>query len=270
MKLTLLVSMMTAMTVATVGLVIGTPAQSDTVYKVIGLTSNNMLVTFGKDAKKGTEVPSVRVKGIQGKLQGIDYRPANGVLYGVTDLDQIYSIDPKSGQARLVSTLTVSFNGGFQSGFDFNPVVDRLRIVGSNKQNLRTVIETGAVTVDTPLNYAATDKNAGVEPNITGAAYSNSKAGVTTTTLFGIDYDLDVLVTQNPPNAGTLNTVGPLGINFAPTGGFDIFTDAAGNNTAFAVSERTLYSIDLTTGTASKMGRMPDGVIGIAVTTSKR
>ena len=270
MKFSNVSKLFTVLTAATIfGLFYVNQLAADTVYKIIGLTPNNTLVLYGQDSRNsGTPV---RVTGIDGNLQGIDFRPANGRLYGVTDTDKIYTINPDSGAATFVSTLSTSFNGGFQSGFDFNPVVDRLRIVGSNDQNLRTNVDTGAVTVDTALAYATGDTNAGIDPNITAAAYINSRAGVTSTALYGIDYDRDVLVLQNPPNSGTLNTVGRLGINFAPIGGFDIFTNSNGENTAFAVSGSSLYNINLTTGAAMRMGSMPSGgFIGLAVTVSQR
>lgn len=275
MKLKALSSLIAAATVAATSLVSTGYIKADTAYKVIGLTTDNELVTFG--SKK-----MVRVKGVTGKLQGIDFRPATGVLYGVTDSDLVYSIDTKTGNATLVSKLTASFNGGFQSGFDFNPVVDRLRVVGSNTQNLRANVVDGVTIVDGALNYnpgtpatATTpaipaDVNVGKMPNITAAAYTNSflraATAPTTTMLFGIDYDLNVLVSQSPPNSGTLNTIGVLSNDFGPIGGFDIFTDAAGNNAGFVASGKTLYSIDLATGATTKLGTLSDTVVGLAVT----
>lgn len=230
--------------------------------RFIGLSANNTLVTINPQGLG----KRVKVKGIDGNLQAIDFRPAKGQLYGLTDTDNLYTINLRNGQATFVSKLNSSFNGGFQSGFDFNPVVDRLRTVGSNDQNFRTNVDTGEVTVDGALAYVSGDVNAGVNPNVTASAYENSVAGATATRLFGIDYDLDVLVLQNPPNDGGLQTVGKLGVNFAPTGGFDIFTDAQGNNMAFAVSGSALYSIDLSTGAATRIARVSTGFIGLAVT----
>ena len=76
---------------------------------------------------------------------------------------------------------------------------------------------------DGTLTYATGDPNAAANPNVVGSAYTNSFNGATTTTLYGIDSALDILVTQNPPNAGTLNTVGALGFNTSDAVGFDIF-----------------------------------------------
>jgi hypothetical protein len=137
---------------------------------------------------------------------------------------------------------------------------------------LRTNVDTGAVTVDQPLAYASGDPNSGKNPNITANAYTNSRAGATSTQLYAIDYDLDTLVLQDPPNEGNLKTIGSLGINFAPIGGFDIYTDANGTNTAFAVSGANLYTINLSTGAATQVNDLVRGdLIGIAATSvSKR
>ena len=271
----------TALAVATAFQLLGTEKllATEKAYTIVGLAPDNILVRFDTDSRRSNS--PISVTGLGGDdLQCIDFRPANGKLYGLTDADKIYTINLTTGAATFVSTLNISFNGGFQSGCDFNPVVDRLRVVGSNDQNFRINVDTGAVatlpgaaanTSDTPLAYAAGDANAGVDPNITGAAYTNSFAGppatTRTTVLYGIDYDLNVLVTQNPPNAGTLNTVGSLGVNFDPIGGFDIFSPSAGNNVAFAVSSANVYTINLATGAATNLGNLSrSGFIGLAVT----
>lgn len=279
MKLGNLSKLVTALTVATTFQLFSVAKLMATdAFKIIGLTPNNVLVSFGSD-----NPDRVRVTGIgNGNLQCIDFRPANGKLYGFTDTDRIYTINPNTGVATLVSTLNPdnrSFNGGFQSGCDFNPVVDRLRIVGSNNQNFRVNVDTGEIAEfapgirpDRPLAYATRDPNARFGANITAAAYDNSRTGATLTELYGIDYDLDVLVEQDPPNDGTLNTIGSLGFNFAPLAGFDISTDKAGKDNAFALSGSTLYTINLETGAAKKLGNMPSrsGYIGLAVTVRQR
>jgi Domain of unknown function (DUF4394) len=234
----------------------------------IGLTTDNTLVRFASNARV---FKAIQVKGVDGNLQGIDFRPANGLLYGVTDTDNVYIINPDNGQAKLASKLSSSFDGGFQSGFDFNPVPDRLRIVGSNDQNFRTNVDNGAVNVDKPVAYGLSDSNSGKDPNITAIAYTNSRAGATSTQLFGIDYNLDTLVLQDPPNDGNLKTIGSLGINFSPIGGFDIVTDESGKNNAFAASGNTLYMIDLSTGAAKKVGNLPSrSFIGFTIVPNNR
>lgn len=153
--------------------------------RFVGLAPNNTLVRFSLDSRKSSE--PIRVRGIDGNLIGIDFRPANGKLYGVTDTDKIYIIDPNTGAASKPVTLSASFNGGQRSGVDFNPVPDRLRLVGANDLNSRYNVDDGTlqdfdpntpgIQRDQNLAYAPGDGNAGKDPNITAAAYTNSFAG---------------------------------------------------------------------------------------------
>src|SRR5207253_2543993 len=89
----------------------------------------------------------------------------------------------------------------------------------------------------------------------------------TSTVLFGIDTIRDVLVIINPPNSGTLTTVGSLGVNTSAVSSFDI---VPGSNTAFADltvnGVAGLYSINLATGVAELVGNFTGGValLGLA------
>lgn len=231
----------------------------------VALTNNNILVRF--TASNPRESTRVTVSGVTGTLLGIDFRPANGLLYGVTSANNIYTIDPATGAATLVCTLTTSFDGALHSGVDFNPQSDRLRLVARNGQNLRIHADLGATATDGALVYAATDHNVGKKPTITAVAYTNSVSGAPATKTFDIDADLDILVLQEPPNDGVLVTVGPLGIDFGPMGGFDILTDGSGVDHAFAASGSTLYAVDLVTGAATTLGTIGDGsfnLVGLA------
>lgn len=273
MKLNKLATVFTATAVATMFnlLSVAKPAVSGTL-QLIGLNDSNTLVFF-KSNFSGIK-STVGITGVDGTLLGIDFRPADGLLYGVSNTNKIYTIDSSTGAATFVSSLSTAFNGGGTSGVDFNPVPDRLRLVGGNEQNFRINVDTGAVITDGSLAYAVGDANAGVDPNITAAAYTNSFAGpaspARTTQLFGIDSALDVLVLQNPPNNGTLRTIGSLGIDFGPTGGFDIFSPASGMNTAYAASGSNIYTIDLESGAATTVGTFRSDasgeIIGLAAT----
>lgn len=170
----------------------------------------------------------------------------------------VRSLTTTDNVATLVSTLSEPFSGGAISGFDFNPVADRLRLVGDNDQNFRINVDTGAVIVDGDLAFAAGDINAGVNPNITASAYTNSVAGATTTQLYNLDPLLNRLVLQSPPNDGTLQTLAELDINLDLVSGFDIVTSEDGENTAFVVSNATLYQIDLESGATTNLGMIGD------------
>ena len=228
--------------------------------KFVALTDDNTLISLAPDSPGETE--SIEVEGVKGVLLGIDTRPANGTVYGLDTANNIYTIDAASGEATYVSTLDTPFEGGTISGFDFNPAADRLRLVGDNDQDFRINVDTGEVTIDGDLAFAEGDFNDGVNPNVTAAAYTNSFDGTDSTQLYDIDTLLNHLVLQDPPNDGTLKTVGDLGIDFDTLGGFDIVSSTDGENAAFAVSNSTLYSIDLDTGAASSIGEigMEDGL----------
>jgi hypothetical protein len=198
-------------------------------------------------------------------IVGIDFRPSTGLLYGVSSVGRIYVINTTTGAAVAVPSLSAdptdgtspfSAIAGTSLGFDFNPVVDRLRITTEADENLRANVGTGLTFTDTTLAYGGADVNTGANPNIVASAYLNNFAGTATTTLYGIDSNLDVLVTQNPANDGTLLTVGSLGVNASAVTSFDIssggiayaaITLVGGTNTGF-------YSINLATGAATLIG----------------
>lgn len=169
-----------------------------------------------------------------------------------------------TGAATVVSSTTfITPLVGINFGFDFNPVVDRIRVVSDADQNLRLHPVTGGVAAqDGTLVYAAGDPNFGQDPNVTSAGYTNSVSGATTTTLYDIDTGLDILVTQNPPNAGTLNTVGTFGFSTTGDAGFDI---RGYDNAAYAALTTTgesvskLYRINLATGSATLIATIGGG-----------
>ena len=207
---------------------------------------------------------SVQITGLQTgeTILGIDFRPATGQLYGVGSTSRIYVINPSTGSARMIGTAPFSpIIAGTQVSFDFNPTVDRIRLVTNTGQNLRLNPETGqVVAVDGSINGQS-------GADIEGVAYYNNKAGATTTTLYDIDVFSDKLFIQNPPNAGTLAVVGSLNVNVEGQGGFDI----ASYNEALAIfkvnGRSSLLQIDLTTGNAQVKASYSQNYTGIAIPT---
>ncbi|MEO6458757.1 MAG: DUF4394 domain-containing protein, partial [Chloroflexia bacterium] len=160
-------------------------------------------------------------------------------------------------------------------GFDFNPAVDRIRVTSDQDQDLRLNPNNGTVAaIDSTLAYTSTDRNAGQNPFVIASAYTNNFPGPASTTLYNIDSNLDILVTQNPPNSGTLNTIGSLGVDAGNTGAFDI----VGANTAFAAlninggeaNSTGLYTINLSSGAATMVGAIGGGeaIRGLAASLS--
>lgn len=242
------------------------------VETIFAVNANNQLLSFNG----GTPgvVASRAITGLQGGEQvlGIDFRPATGQLFSITNASRIYTINPISGAATAVggAPINPALNGN-AFGFDFNPVPDRIRVVSDNEQNLRLNPTNAAVTADTNLAYAAGDANASANPNIVAAAYANNQAGTPTTTLFVIDSNLDTLALQgsvggtpNSPNGGQMTTVGALGVNTTDQVGFDI---AAQTGAAFAsltvqgAAASTLYAVNTATGATTSLGDIGGGAI---------
>ena len=70
--------------------------------EVIAVTADKALVTF--DTATPQLIESTRViTGITGNVVAIDVRPADGMLYAVTDDSRLYRIDPATGSASRVS-----------------------------------------------------------------------------------------------------------------------------------------------------------------------
>ena len=246
---------------------LSTPASAAVIY---GITGVNDLITFDSSTPGATSAP-IAITGLAAgdSIVGIDFRPANGNLFGLGSGSRLYSIDRATGAATQVGADGAFTLSGTSFGFDFNPVPDRIRVASDANQNLRLNPNNGALAaVDGSLAFALADVNAGADPNVVGSAYTNSFAGtVTSTTLYGIDSVLDILVTQNPPNAGTLNTVGGLGVDTTDVVGFDIF---AFGNLAFASltevrGNSSLYSVNLSTGAATLIGGIGSGAVVRAI-----
>jgi uncharacterized protein DUF4394 len=241
-----------ALTAATALAVPGAALAAEAFY---GVTRDNQLVTFQSDNVTNV-VPAHAITGLPAgeDIVGLDVRPLNGQLYALGKTSRLYVINPRTGAARQVgATPFIPALAGTSFGVDFNPTVDRIRVTSDAEQNLRLNPDNGTVAgVDTNLAYAAGDPGAGTNPSVAGSAYTNSFAGATSTTLYDIDNARHALVIQNPPNAGTLTTVGALGTD-NDAEAFDI----GEGNVGYAVltgeqNRQNLYRIDLTNGHATR------------------
>jgi hypothetical protein len=231
---------------------------------IYALTSDNAIYLLKPGATQYTRLGRVNTNG--GNLIGIDFRPADGRLYGLTDQGSIYMINLNSvpfGAATLVSTMNPRFSGGFGALVDFNPVVNALRVGGSNDQNLAVVNTNGGnlntVAAQTAFAYAAGDVNFGKDPELVGGAYTNNVVGAANTLFYTVDHDLDTLVTISTKSAtgssntggGQLQTIGQFvdasgnRLNMSPTSDFDIYTDRNGVNFLVGQTTRLLFSINL-------------------------
>lgn len=222
-----------------------------------GFTSAGRLVLF--ERASGQIERAVSVATPPGEtVWGVDVRPADGTVIALTSGGKLYTVNPQTGATTLKSTLsadaadiaapTFAALEGTAYGLDFNPVVDRLRVVSNTGQNLRINVDTGATSADTALNPATT--------GVTAAAYSNSFGAACRTSLYVIDATARKLLLQNPPNDGVLTELGSLGdATIGQVHGFDIVTGSNGANVALVSATATdgerVSELSLATGALS-------------------
>jgi len=249
-------------------------AAADTVYAV---APPFFLLRFDT-ATPGIIDQVVVISGLQPgeRLEAIDFRPRTGQLYGLGVVDgsmdtlRTYTIDPRSGVATLVGTAPTVLSGNSYA-FDFNPTVDRIRVANDADVNIRINPNNGTLAgVDTTLNPTGF--------LIQGAAYDRDfdrpNAASLPTTLYAIAKATSSLVTIGgangtpSPNGGSILNAVPLGITLSAIGevGFDI---PAGLSSGYAALKNAmtgltgLYSINLSTGTATLVGTIANGAINV-------
>lgn len=230
---------------------------------LFGVTESQTLVSFDS-AAPGNLLSGVAISGldVNERVRGIDFRPATGELFLLGSFSNLYTVDTSSGAVSLVGAGAFSPGlNGSSFGFDFNPTIDRIRVVSEVNQNLVLNPDSGTSTQATDLFYDAGDPNEGRDPNVVGSAYTNSFRGSVQTQLFGLDTGLDILVRQ-ANNTGVLTTVGPLGVDVSDSVGFEISGVTAIAYTVVQdrdLGQSTLWRVDLDTGSASMIGAIGGG-----------
>jgi len=237
------------------------------------LAANGQSIVVINDLGAPSEMREISLTG--GTIDALSYRPRTGQLYGYSvgsagdEDDKVYEINISTGALTDTTVLFGTGVGGIanngKAGFDFNNSLDAARVVSNQDDNLVFFPSdtasgnpnAGGVIRATDLFYAAGDVNEGVNPLVVANAYTNAVDGqVASTTLqFAIDANRNVLTTL-ANNAGTLTTVGALGLDVTINGGFEILSESEGDNLGVALlRERDgnsgLFTIDLDTGAAT-------------------
>ena len=235
-------------------------AQAETIY---GLTGANSIVTFDS-ATPGAVLTSGAIGGLAAGdvLTGIDLRPATNALYSVATNGTVYLLAKNNGDTGYTATSVGNIANpitGLGIGLDFNPVPDRLRLVTSDDLNYRINPGTAVAIKDGNIT------GPGGSTDLVGAAYTNSRPGATTATLYALDAFTDKLVRSTDPNAGIYVGTNTLGVAFGALGvdlavadaiGFDI---SGGTGAAFFNQGNRFYTLDLTTGAATLAGNIGAG-----------
>lgn len=277
---TLALAALAATLVGCAGMASSPPEGPPRAEKAVAVTASNRLIKFNA-GQPGRILFSRPITGLQPGEQvlGMDYRVAKDMLYALGSSGRLYTLDEDTAAATPVGEPFAIRLEGTEFGFDFNPTVDRIRVVSDSGQNLRLHPDTGAVVdanadtaglqTDGKLAYAPGDAQAGKTPAVAGAAYSYNKANPRITTNYALDAAAGTLVTQGSregatpavsPNSGVLFTVGSLRQPFRKAA-FDI---QAVSDVAFAALDggsgpSRWVSIDLQTGAATPLGLVGGG-----------
>ena len=264
--------------VATTAIALTGSNQLAAAERLFGLTTQNWITVFDS-ASPADSIGGGAVSGlaVNENLVAIDFQPASGNVLLLGSLSNVYQLNDTSGTdftATLLNALDPTLVGT-SLAFDFNPAFmsgSFARIISDTNDNRVIAGADGtylAPVEKTDVFYAAGDPNEGTDPNIAGIAYDTNIAGATSTQQYGIDASLGVLTTV-ANNAGTLETVGSLGIAGTITNelGFDI---SGATGTAYASIQTgpnsQLYTVDLGTGAASLVGQISSGDLIRDITT---
>lgn len=190
---------------------------------------------------------------------------ALGVTTGaVSDSVRLLTIDPGTGVATVISSTPIALNTGSAYDMDFNPTVDRIRVVNASDVNMRINPNNGTIAgIDVALNPAGGD--------IAAIAYDRVNipqppSVSSNTTVHGISNTVAKMVTIGgvngapSPNGGQAFVGGALGVTLAAGSDKTTDLDVSFGGTAYATLTpsslpiASLYTIDLTTGAATLVG----------------
>lgn len=239
--------------------------------------SGSNLVSF--DVTNPNATNSVQIGDGMQQISAIDFRPATGDLIAYSNASNAYfTIDKTSGALTAFdNALADDPTNTSALDIDWNPTIDRMRLVTETDLNIVFNPNDGGTTLVNNVFYGAGDVSEGLDPSIVANAYTNSfTANLGGSTLqYAIDSSTDTLVTL-ANNAGTLATVGALGFDVNTMAGLDIFSGPidgiGGPNMAYALLNVAgisgLYNINLQDGQASFIGNIGNGDVltGFAIT----
>ncbi|MDB5321166.1 MAG: hypothetical protein JWN40_2797 [Phycisphaerales bacterium] len=231
---------------------------------VVGLTPANELVVFDSDAP---EVIVARTSVMMPKgetLIGIDFDYLSR-LYGLSDANRTYQIDPETGVAIAASEATIPAASGDRLSFDIdlrNPEAT-FRAVGKSDRQFSGPLRAPAEAA--VVGYGPEDIAFGQSPDLVSLASTSDGTFPGPTTVYAIDANSDSLVTigtvdgsRRPADTGRLYTIGLLGIDAGANASLDITTDRAAF-ASFSTKHGTRFcTIDLAHGGASRVGTIGD------------
>lgn len=234
---------------------------------LVGLTSSNELARIDTANIAGATTMAITGLAAGDRLVGIDQRPKDGKVYGISLSNKVYTLNEMTGAATQVAMLSqMVVQPGLGYGLDFNPVADfgtgaSLRLVSSSGGNFAVNATTGAVTIAT-----------GIATGFTAVAYTNSMpmpmAAPASTALYYINTNSDMLMTAASAfNNPSISAVGALGVDALRANGFDIANGMgyAALNMDDGSLGTGLYGINLGNGSAMLLGTYSGTLSGLTV-----
>lgn len=238
---------------------------------LVGLNSQNQIGVFDSSNAAGASFINIAGLAAQESLIGIDLRPSNNTLYGISNMNRLYTLDAYSGAATFAFDLSVpviSASNGY--GIDFNPVADAgtgasLRLVSSAGDNYAINANTGAVTVATSI-----------AAGFSGVAYSNSNptqsGAPASTALYYLNSNNDTLsVATSAFNNPNITLMGMIGLDILKANGLELFSNGnlfAAVNLDDGTLDSKLIQISLADGSAQVLGAFNGTLNGLAAAPS--
>ena len=243
---------------------------------LVAINSQNQISIFDSSNAAGAVFNTISGAAAGKTFVGIDLRPSNNLVYGVTTSNEIFTLDAYTGNSSFVAALSNNIiSSSFGYGIDFNPVNEAavttsFRVVGSNGQNFAVNANNGLVTNFANNTGAATPSHM-IAAGYTGVAYTNSNpsAPASSTSLYYINSSTDELfVATSAFNTPTITKVGALGHEILRANGLDISSSGIAYS-SFLMDDGTgksvLTTINLATGTATKVGDFVGTINGLTV-----
>lgn len=252
-------------------------AQVPRIYAYNG--ANKHLVGFSADAP-GTLLTDIPILGLVGQehIVGLDFVPRSDELSGVVrdgaaNTSRLVKIDRDLGTLTNYFTPVTLAGGIGYFGVSYSGVNGDLHIT-NGVSNITVAPSAGiGATTNTAYAFAPGDAGFGLTPFIPSIAHTRSSGLSQPNTMYGISFAIGAL----PPSlvriggvngaaptqtSGQVFTVGPLGPNTSSGEGYGGFDIQAGTNIGYAslrigpiaTSANNLYTINLTTGTATLVG----------------
>ena len=278
----------------TTAIVMAIFANSANAVSLVGINTTNQISIFDSSSVETAVFNTITGAAAGKSFIGIDLRPTDNLIYGVTTSNEIYTLDALTGSSSFVAALSNNIIMGSNSyGIDFNPVADRstgasLRVVSSMGDNY-------AINVNAGLNAGVVSVQSNIAKDYTAISYANSDATTPSvrpanTALYYIDSKNDTLsVATSAFNNPSISLIGDLGVDVKKINGFDVTADGTAfaailmsnmdsmngmdnmammggmNNMDDGLGKSFLYNFNLSTGQGTQLGEFNGRIIGLTV-----